>query len=116
MGQYSDFEDLMDSVRSESNWVVVDGHGNGAFKIIPPDRSKEVIHVKRCTDATQMDNIRCRLRRAGFPPLIRNKTTRQEQVTTVTLNGKAAPQASVPRDLVGEARGHINQALEALSA
>lgn len=115
MGQYSDFEDLMDMVAEEPGWQLLPGQGYGAFKIVPPDKTKALIHVSKCYDKNQVDNIRARLRRAGFKSLIKDHA--EKKLTTIAKPEPAKQTAAIskPRDLIAEARAHVGVALDALA-
>ncbi len=114
-----DIEDIVDLVEQEVGWRVAQtSHG---WRIFPPDKSLEVIQVSYSGDLHAAENLRARLRRANFAPLLRTKkplpSTRVEPMpTTAAPPATKTPPAVEPRNLIREARSKIQDALEALSS
>lgn len=120
-----EIQEIVDMVEAEPGWRA-EGTRLG-WQIFPPDKSLPIIQVSsRATDLHAAENVRAQLRRANFAPLLRTRkptiTVRSEDMPAT--NGKAAEIAPPPmpmaepavRNLVREAREHIQTALDALGA
>lgn len=110
MSWLSDFQDLVDLVEEQPGWRVT-SKGRGVWSIYPPDQSAEIIHCNASADVRSLDNFKARLRRAGFPPLMRTKNVPKE----LPPDKPAPSPAPAHRDLIAEARGHISGAIDCLS-
>lgn len=111
--------DLVDLIEREPGWRVEDT-SNG-WRIYPPDKAFGVIHLR---DFREIEFTMSALRRAGFKPLLKLKEIPMKRATAEECAPVATPPAPVPaaapppppRDLIAEARAHINAAVESLSA
>lgn len=123
MSWASDWSDLIDQIESEKGWRVI-ANGSGRWIVYPPDKTLAVIHITSGREPAALDNVKSRLRRAGFMPLLRQQSTRAIQVIQQANSKAAVPSNATtkqatkdePRNLIAEARGHINRAVDALSA
>lgn len=108
---------LLDQIQNEPGWRVVDS-GDG-WRIFPPDKDHAVITLKHWRE---IDYTKSALRRAGFRPLLKLKEApmaaqpKEPAPVPVLLPQAGAAPPPPPRDLIAEARQHINAAVEALSA
>jgi hypothetical protein len=111
-----DVVDLIDLVEAEPGWRVVETAEG--WRIYPADKEHGVIHVR---DFRELDVTRTQLRRAGFRPLLKLNEVKRLMPATAVKEPPAPPVALAPppppppRDLIAEARGKINEAIEALS-
>ncbi len=114
-----DIEDIVDLVEQEPGWRVLQtSHG---WRIFPPDKALEIIQVSYSSDLHAAENLRARLRRANFAPLLRvpkkaNGST--DHMPATAASPVTAPKAATPepRNLIREARTKIQSALDALAA
>lgn len=124
MSKYGELQDLLDAVEHEPGWRV-EGTKNG-YRLYPANHEIPVIHVAYHPERRGLDNLKAQLRNAGFTPFLRKpKRTADVPTAPIQLNGAtngaapvapSPPPAPPPRDLIREARCHIQQALEALSS
>ena len=128
-----DFRELLEEIEEQPGWRVEDTK-NG-WRIYPADHSIPVIQARGLRDGGDfraMDNLRAHLRRAGYPPLLRQPkeaphmpaktpaTATPATVATLHLQPApppvATPATPATRNLIAEARGHISNIMESLSA